>query len=145
MRFVNRWQRQFVACVFWQDDFSTEEIYSECEGSHEFVFSALTYAEDVILALLSVLVAYQAQKHAPEQNKYRKYHESAVINLTTILAILLSSVCQAVLIIFRLNRIQEGVLLIITLRDCLWMYPMIYLLFVPKVTPNKIIMSLITT
>ena len=78
-------------------------------------------------------MAYQAQRHSPEQNKYRKYHESAVINLTTILAVLLSSVCQAVLIILQLNRVQEGVLLIITLRDCLWMYPMIYLLFAPKV------------
>ena len=78
-------------------------------------------------------MAYQAQRHSPEQNKYRKYHESAVINLTTILAVLLSSVCQAVLIILQFNRVQEGVLLIITLRDCLWMYPMIYLLFSPKV------------
>ena len=56
-----------------------------------------------------------------------------MINLTTILAILLSSICQVVLIMFLLNRIQEGVLLIVTLRDCLWMYPMIYLLFIPKV------------
>ena len=78
-------------------------------------------------------MAYQAQRHSPEQNKYRKYHESAVINLTTILAVILSSVCQAVLIILQFNRVQEGVLLIITLRDCLWMYPMIYLLFAPKV------------
>ena len=78
-------------------------------------------------------MAYQTQRHSPEQNKYRKYHESAVINLTTILAILLSSVCQAVLILLQLNRVQEGTLLIIALRDCLWMYPMIYLLFVPKV------------
>ena len=116
-----------------QDGLSTEEIHSKCEGTHEFVFSALTYTKDGILALLSVLVAYQAQRHSPEQNKYRKYHESAVINLTTILAILLSSVCQAVLIILQFNRVQEGVLLIITLRDCLWMYPMIYLLFAPKV------------
>ena len=85
------------------------------------------------MALVSVLVAYQTQKHSPKQEKYRKYHESAVINLTTILAILLSSVCQAVLIIFRINSNQEGILLIITLRDCLWMYPMIYLLFAPKV------------
>ena len=86
-----------------------------------------------MLALFSVLVAYQTQRHSPEHNKYHKYHESAVINLTTILAILLSSVCEVVLIIFRLNRINDGVLLVITLRDCLWMYPMIYLLFVPKV------------
>ena len=82
----------------------------------------------------TILVAYQTQKHIPKVKKYRKYHESAVINLTTILAILLSSACQAVLVILQLNNIQEGILLIITLRDCLWMYPMIYLLFAPKVT-----------
>ena len=101
---------------------------------HEFIFSALVYAEEGILALVSILVAYQTQKHSPKQDKYRKYHESAVINLTTIFAILLSSVCQAILIIFQLNNIQEGILLIVTLRDCLWMYPMIYLLFAPKVS-----------
>ena len=123
----------FIACFFVQNDFSVEEIYSECKGTHEFLFSAFAYTEDGILALFSVLVAYQTRKRAPKFDRYRKYHESAVVNLTTILAILLSSVCQALLIIFRLNRIQEGVLLVVTLRDCLWMYPMIYLLFVPKV------------
>ena len=86
-----------------------------------------------MLALFSIVVAYETQKHVPKFNNYHKYNESAVINLTTTLAILLSSVCQAVLIIFRLNNVQEGILLIVTLRDCLWMYPMIYLLFAPKV------------
>jgi len=116
-----------------QNDLSTEEIYFECSGAHEFIFLALVYAEDGILALFSIMIAYEAQKHSPKQNKYRKYHESAVINLTTIFAVLLSSVCQTILIIFKLNEIQDGVLLVVTLRDCLWMYPMIYLLFVPKV------------
>ena len=79
-------------------------------------------------------MAYQTRKYIPRSSVYHKYHESAVINLTTIFAVLLSSACQAVLIIFQLNNIQEGNLLIIALRDCLWMYPIIYLLFVPKVT-----------
>ena len=69
----------------------------------------------------------------PKCNKSYKYHESAVINLTTILAVLLSSLCQVVVIIFHVNEQQEGVLLVITLCDCLWMFPMIYLLFIPKV------------
>ena len=130
-----------------QDDFSTAEVYSECRGRHEFVFSSLSYAENIILAVLSVLVAYETQRHVPKLQEYTKnsvqvptlykFHESAVINLTTILAIVLSSVCQAVLIIFQLNKINDGRLLIITLRDCLWMYPIIYLLFVPKVTSNN--------
>ena len=85
------------------------------------------------MALVSVILAFQTQKHSPKQDKYRKYHESAVINLTTIFALLLSSICQVVLIIFWLNNIQEGLLLIVTLRDSVWMYPMIYLLFAPKV------------
>ena len=111
------------------------------------MFSSLSYAENAILAVVSVLVAFETQRHVPKLQERTtssvqvptlyKYHESAVINLTTILTILLSSACQAVLIIFRLNRVQEGVLLVVTLRDCLWMYPMIYLLFIPKVTPNK--------
>ena len=116
-----------------QNDFSVKQIYYECKEDHQFIFQSLFYAENGILALLSVLVAYQTRKYIPRSSIYHKYNESAVINLTTILAILLSSVCQAVLIILRLNRVQEGVLLIIALRDSLWMYPMIYLLFVPKV------------
>jgi len=80
-----------------------------------------------------MLVAYETQKHLPKYNKLHKYHESAVINLTTILAILLSTICEAILVIFILNEQKEGVLLVITLRDCLWMFPMIYLLFIPKV------------
>ena len=78
-------------------------------------------------------MAYETQRHIPKLKKYHNYYESAVINLTTMMAILLSSVCQAILIIFQLNRVQDGVLLVVTLRDCLWMYPMVYLLFVPKV------------
>ena len=78
-------------------------------------------------------MAYETQKHVPKYNKYHKYHESAVINLTTILAVLLSSLCQAILVILKLNEVQEGVLLVTTLHDCLWMFPMIYLLFIPKV------------
>ena len=83
--------------------------------------------------MLSILVANETQKHILKHDKLYKYHESAVINLTTILAVLLSSICQAVVIIFHLNEQQEGVLLVITVRDCLWMFPMIYLLFIPKV------------
>ena len=113
---------------------SVEEIYLSCEGQNGYIFLAIYHTQRGLLVFLTVLVAYQTQKYIPKIKKYRKYHESAVINLTTIFAVLLSSVCQAVLIIFQLNRVQEGVLLIITLRDCLWMYPMIYLLFVPKVS-----------
>ena len=98
-----------------------------------------------MLALFSVVVAYQTRRHTSKENKYYKYNESAVINLTTILAILLSTVCQAVQIMLRLNRFQDGVLLVITLRDCLWMYPMIYLLFFPKVTINLTVGSYVTS
>jgi len=80
-----------------------------------------------------MLVAYKTQKHLPKYNQLQKHHESAVINLTTILAVLLSTVCQVVLVVFILSEQKEGVLLVITLRDCLWMFPMIYLLFIPKV------------
>ena len=108
----------------------TVEIYEDCSGDHEFIFLGVCYIEYVLLALFSILVAYQTQKNI---GVYYKHLESAVINLTTILAVLLSSICQVVVIILRINQIQEGVLLVITLRDCLWMFPMIYLLFIPKV------------
>lgn len=108
-----------------------QELYSECSGDHEYVFLGIYYLENGLLALFSILVAYETQRNIG--GHFRKHHESAVINLTTILAVLLSSICQTVVIIFRISQIQEGVLLVIALRDCLWMFPMIYLLFIPKV------------
>ncbi|XP_065892681.1 gamma-aminobutyric acid type B receptor subunit 2-like isoform X2 [Dysidea avara] len=116
-----------------EDDLSVKKIYAVCSGEHEFVFLAVTFTLHAILALFSVLVAFVTQRHIPKIGSYHKYHESAVINLTTILAIIVSSICQAIVIIFRLNDVQEGTLLLITLRDCLWMYPMVYVLFTPKV------------
>ena len=116
--------------TFLQDDFTTLEIYRDCSGHYELIFLAVYYTEYGLLALFSLLVTYQTQKNI---GSYRKHLESAVINLTTILAVLLSSVCQVVVVIFHLQRIQEGVLLVTTLRDSLWMFPIIYLLFIPKV------------
>ena len=116
--------------TFLQDDFTTLEIYRDCSGHYELIFLAVYYTEYGLLALFSLLVTYQTQKNI---GSHRKHLESAVINLTTILAVLLSSVCQVVVVIFHLQRIQEGVLLVTTLRDSLWMFPIIYLLFIPKV------------
>ena len=113
-----------------QDDVTTVEIFVDCTGDYELIFLGVRCVEYFLLALFSTLVAFQTQKNI---GIYFKHLESAVINLTTILAVLLSSVCQVVLIIFHLNDQQEGVLLLITLRNCLWMFPMIYLLFIPKV------------
>ena len=104
-----------------------------CKGKHQLIFSAIIFIGDVVLGLLSLVVAAKTKKYLPEDKKYRKYHESAVINLTSIMAIILSSVCEAVIILFQLKDIHNGVLLIITLRECLWLYPLSYLLFVPKV------------
>ena len=104
-----------------------------CKGKHQLIFSAIIFIGDIVLGLLSLVVAAKTKKYLPEDKKYRKYHESAVINLTSIMAIILSSVCEAVIVLFQLNNIHNGVLLIITLRECLWLYPLSYLLFVPKV------------
>jgi len=103
------------------------------------VFLAVTFTLHAILALFSVLVAFVTQRHIPKVGNYHKFHESAVINLTSILAVMVSSVFQAIVIIFRVNDIQEGILLLITLRDCLWMYPMIFVLFAPKVMDRFIV------
>ena len=105
-------------------------MYIECSGEHEYTFLSVAYIEYDILALLSIVLAYEIKKHI---GGFRNHLESAVIDLTTILALLLSSACQLVVIVLQLNKVQEGTLLVITLRDCLWMFPMIYLLFVPKV------------
>lgn len=104
-----------------------------CKGKHQLIFSTIIFIGDVILGLLSLVTAAKTKKHLPADKKYRKYHESAVINLTSIMAIILSSVCEAVIILFQLNDIHNGILLIITLRECLWLYPLSYLLLVPKV------------
>lgn len=112
---------------------SIEEIYTECSGAHKFVFLSLAYAEGAILALFGMVLAYKTQKHFPKQGDLYECHEPAVINLTTMLTILISSICEAVLIILQLNQVKDGVLLVITLRDCIWMYPMLYVLFAPKV------------
>ena len=122
-----------IECILSQNDLSTAEIYSECSGSHKFIFLGLAYAMGIILGIFSMVLAYETQKNLPQWNDLHKYRESAVINLTTMLAILLSSVCQAVYIIFRLSKLKDGALLVVTLQNCLWMYPIIYLLFVPKV------------
>ena len=118
---------------FSQNDLSTAEIYSECTGSHEFIFLGLAYTMGILLGIFSMALAYETQKNLPQWNDLHKYRESAVINLTTMFAILLSSVCQAVFVILRLSKLKDGTLLVVTLHNCLWMYPIIYLLFVPKV------------
>ena len=105
-----------------------------CEGKYYFIFSAIVFVGDIILGVLSLVVAAKTKKYLPADKKYRKYHESAVINLTTIMAIILSSICEAILIMFQLNNVHNGVLLIIALRECLWLYPISFLLFIPKVT-----------
>lgn len=104
-----------------------------CKGKYFFVFSGIILIEQIILGLLSLIAAFKTKKHLPTERKYRKYHESAVINLTTMMALFLSTICEAILILFQLNNIHNGRLLIVTLRECLWLYPMSILLFVPKV------------
>lgn len=97
------------------------------------MFDAVLFTGDILLGLFSVVLAFKTKKHLPADKKYRKYHESAVINLSTMMALFLSTVCEAVLILFLLNGIQNGTLLIIALRECFWLYPVTILLFVPKV------------
>jgi len=108
-----------------------------CQGRHHLVFDTVLIIIRTILGIISLKVAFDTKKHLPTEKKYRKYNESAVINLSTIVAIIPSSICELIAFLFQLNNIQTGLLLIITLRECVWMYPMSYLLFIPKVS-NKI-------
>jgi len=110
-------------------------MFFKCEGEYHLIFDAVLFIDNVILALLNALITFQTKKHLPLDKMYRKYHESAVINLTTMMAISLSFVCEVIAILFVSNNIQNGTLLIITLRECFWLYPVIFLLFIPKVKP----------
>ena len=105
-----------------------------CQGRYHLAFDTVLIIIRMILGIFSLKVAFETKKHLPTEKKYRKYHESAVINLSTIVAIVPSSICEIIVLVFELNNIQTGLLLIITLRECVWMYPMSYLLFVPKVS-----------
>ena len=96
------------------------------------IFDVVLLIYDIILGLLNAFIAYQTKKHLPVDEKYRKYHESAVINLTTMMAIILSSFSKLIVIFLQRNN-QDGILLVITLQECFWLCPVIFLLFMPKV------------
>jgi len=119
-----------------QDNLAEEEINFICQGKHYFVFDTVLILIRAVLGILSLKIAFETKKHLPTEEKYRKYYESAVINLSTILAIIPSSICEVVVLIFQLSNIQNGLLLVIALRECLWMYTMSYLLFIPKVSSS---------
>jgi len=117
-----------------QDNLAQEKITFLCQGRYHLIFDIVLIIIRTVLGIFSLKVAFETKKHLPTEEKYRKYHESAVINLSTIVAIIPSSICEVIVLLFQLNNIQTGLLLIITLRECLWMYPMSYLLFAPKVS-----------
>ena len=105
-----------------------------CQGKHYLVFDTVLILIRAVLGIFSLKIAYETKKHLPTEEKYRKYYESAVINLSTIVAIIPSSICEVVVLVFQLSNIQTGLLLVIALRECLWMYALSYLLFIPKVS-----------
>ena len=118
-------------CV--QDNLGQEKVFFTCEGKYYLIFDRALFTGDIILASLSLVLAYKTKKHLPADKKYRKYHESAVINLTATVGIFLSSISKAIILLFQMNHIHNGILLLVTLRECLWLYPVSFLLFTPKV------------
>ena len=97
------------------------------------MFDAVLFTYDIILGVLNAFIASQTKKYLPLDKKYRRYHESAVINLTTMMAIILSSICRVFLIVLQTSNVQDGILLLVALREYFWLYPAIFLLFMPKV------------
>ena len=97
------------------------------------IFDAVLFTGDITLGLMSAVLSYKTKKHLPADRKYRKYHETAVVNLTTIMSLFLSTSCEAVVIAFLSSDMHNGILLIITLRECFWLYPVVFVLFAPKV------------
>ena len=63
-----------------------------------------------ILALLSLILAYKIKKHLPADEKYWKHHESAVVNLTSMITFFLSSAFKIVTILLQQNHIYNGIL-----------------------------------
>ena len=63
-----------------------------------------------ILALLSLILAYKTKKHLPADEKYWKHHESAVVNLTSLITFFLSSAFKIVTILLQQNRTYNGIL-----------------------------------
>ena len=121
-----------------QDNLAEEEISFMCHGQYYFVFNIVLILIRAVLGIFSLKVAFETKKHLPTEKKYRKYYESAVINLSTIVAIIPSSICEVIVLVFQLHNIQTGLLLVIALRECLWMYAMSYMLFIPKVSNTVI-------
>lgn len=110
-----------------------DKIYYLCEGEHYLIFEIVLFTGKILLALLSTVMAFKTKRHVPADKTYRKFYESAVINVSTMLVFFLSTICEVIIILFLLNNIQNGLLLIITLRECFWLYPVIFILFTPKV------------
>ena len=127
----------FTNLVQSQDNLAEEEITYICKAKYHLVFDLVLILIRTILGIFSLTIAFQIKKHLPTEKKYRKYNESAVINLSTIMVIIPLTICELIVFLFHLNNMQTGLLLIITLRECLWMYPMSYLLFIPKVSNMK--------
>ena len=119
---------------FLQNNLAEEEITFTCQGNYYLLFDTVLILIRAVLGIFSLIIAFETKKHLPTEKKYRKYYESAVINLSTIVAIIPSSICEVVVLAFQLSNIQNGLLLVICLRECLWMYAMSFLLFVPKVS-----------
>lgn len=116
-----------------QDNPGQNKIFFRCEGEHYLIFDIVLLVGDIILGLLNAFIAFQTKRHLPADKTYRKYHESAVINLTTMMAIILSSISKIIVTMLQAMQYQDGILLLITLHVCFWSYPAIFLLFIPKV------------
>ena len=109
------------------------KVHFTCRGSHQYVFDSVLLFGRNILLYSSIFLAYQAKMYFPEDRKYEKYHKFAVIKLITMLAILPSSLCEVIVIILEVNNAQVA-LLVMALREWLWLYPITFLLFAPKVS-----------
>ena len=116
-----------------QYNLAKQKVSLRCEGKYYLIFDAVLFTGDITLALLSLIMAFKTKKHVPADEKYREYNESAVVNLTSITTIFLSSAFKIVIILFQKNHIYNGILLITALHECVWLYPVSFLLFIPKV------------
>ena len=106
------------------------KVHFTCRGSHQYVFDSVQSFGRNILLYTGVFLAYQTKKYFP---KDEKYHKSAVMKLITMLAILPSTLCEVIVIILEVNSTQVD-LLVMALREWLWLYPITFFLFAPKVS-----------
>ena len=87
----------------------------------------------VMLLLFGMFMAYQIKQNI--KSFYHKYNDSPIVNISSVLALTVSFGSVALLHLLHPTEETIGVLLlIIVLRDGIWMFPMLGFMYLPMVS-----------